>query len=120
MSINNYDEGMAKFIWHDILQTSPIPLSWGIDFSTVRVITGGTSFHVQGFNVTGAVNIEYQEGSDLFKVKVLPDDGSAEIIREDVYSDTLISTIDEIVEKTDDYESRICQEYGLAPKAKVA
>ena len=34
-------------------------------------------------------------------------------IIEDVYFDMLVSVIDENVEKTDDYEKRISEEYGI-------
>ncbi len=110
---------MAKYIWHDILQTSFIPFSWGVDFANIKVIKNGTEFHVQAFKVTGRVRVQYNEGSDLFKVTVLPDNGAETIIREDVYFDTLISTIDELVEKVPDYEKRVAKEYNLAIKEAV-
>lgn len=118
-AVNNNDVNMAKYIWHDILQTSPIPLSWGINFNAIKVIKNGTSFHVQGFKVTGQVEVLYEEGKDLFKVTVTPDDGAKPTTVEDVFCDTLISTIDEIVEKVPEYEKRVVKEYHLTMQKAV-
>ncbi len=105
---------MARYIWHDILQGSVKTLSWGVDFYNIKVIPNGTQFHVQGFKVTGTVAIQYDEGHDLFNLKITPDNGAGPIIREGVFFDELVSTIDEIVEKVPNYEKRIAEEYGLA------
>ncbi len=88
-------------------------LSWGVDFYNINVIPNGTQFHVQGFKVIGTVAIQYDEGHDLFNVTITPDNGAEPIIREGVFFDELVSTIDEIVEKVPNYKKRICQEYGL-------
>lgn len=110
---DNYDYKMAKYIWK-ILQSSIIPFSWGIDFSTVSVIENGTEFHVQGFKITGKVKIQYVHGLDLFRVDIIPDDEKEEnSVFEEVYLDTLISTIDVAVEKTENYEERVAEEYPI-------
>lgn len=116
----NESLNMAKYIFHDILQCSIKTLCWGIDFRNIRVIDGGTEFHVQGFKVTGLVQIQYEEGPDLFKVTIIPDDKLKEtIVMEDVYVDQLVDLIDEQVEHCDKYDERISQEYGLTTKVAV-
>ena len=64
---------IARYIWR-IFQYSAIPLSWGICFASVRTLSNGTEFHVQGFKMTGYVKIEYDEGSDTFTITLTPDD----------------------------------------------
>lgn len=111
---DKYNEKMCRYIWHDILQRSIKTLSWGVDFANVKVIENGTEFHVQGFKVTGIVRVQYVEGSDLFKVTIIPDNKKKQpIIIEDVYFDMLVSVIDEAVEHCENYEKRVCDEYGL-------
>lgn len=91
------------------------PVSWGIDFPTVKVIADGTEFHVQGFKITGIVQIQHVEGADTFKITIQPDNPSEEtIICEDVFLDQIVSLIDEAVEKVDNCEKEVRAEYGLA------
>ena len=79
------------------------------------VIENGTEFHVQGFKITGFVRVQYVEGSDLFKVTIIPDNNQEKpIIIEDVYIDQLVSVIDETVEHCYNYEERISEEYEFA------
>lgn len=114
MDMEKSNQRICRLIWHDALQCSIKTLSWGVDFGTIRVIESGTEFHVQGFKITGIVKIEYVEGSDLFKVTIIPDnDMKNPIIIEDVYIDMLVSVIDEHVEYCDNYQERIYKEYGL-------
>lgn len=111
---DKYNEKMCRYIWNDALQRSIKTLSWGVDFTRVKVIENGTEFHVQGFKVIGIVRIQYVEGSDLFKVTIIPDNKQEQpIIIEDVYLDMLVSVIDEAVEHCDNYEERISEEYGF-------
>ena len=112
---DKYNERMCRYIWHDALQCSIKTLSWGVDFARVKVFENGTEFHVQGFKVTGIVRVQYVEGSDLFKVTIIPDNNQEKpIIIEDVYIDQLVSVIDEAVEHCDNYEKRISDEYKFA------
>ena len=111
---------MARMIWHDILQSSVVVLSWGVDFNSIKAIEDGTQFHVQGFKIKGQVQIQYVEATDLFKVTIIPDDELKEtIVMEDVYVDQLVSLIDEQVEHVVNYEKRICEEYGLSTRVAV-
>ena len=105
---------MCRYIWNSSLQRSIKTLSWGVDFARVKVIENGTEFHVQGFKIAGIVKVQYVEGSDLFKVSIIPDDKKKQpIIIEDVYLDMLVSVIDENVEHCENYKKRISEVYGL-------
>ena len=110
---DKYNEKMCRYIWHDALKWSIKTLSWGVDFARVKVIKNGTEFHVQVFNVTGIVRVQYVEGSDLFKVTIIPDNQEKPIIIEGVYIDQLVSVIDEAVEHCENYENRVSEVYGL-------
>ena len=100
---------MARYIWR-VFQHSVIPLSWGICFASVKTLSNGTEFHVQGFKMTGYVKVEYDEGSDTFTVTFTPDGNPRNVITiKNVYSDKLISVIDENLEYCEDYETRVRQ-----------
>ena len=108
MENKNYDLKLAGYIW-SILKTQPfIVMSWGVDMNTIKPVKGGLEFHVQGFIHTGMVRIILDEGKDLFEVHLIPDSEGEEKVIEDVYLDMLVSVIDRNVEKTDDYEKKIC------------
>ena len=109
--LEEYDLNMAKYIW-SILRTRPsITMSWGIDPDTIQPIKVGLEFHVQGFIHTGLVKIQLNEGEDLFEVELIDENGETTKAITSIFFDELISTIDENVEKTEDYEKRICEEY---------
>lgn len=109
----SYDEEMAGYIWQILKTNLPVIMSWGIDPGSMKVIEGGLEFHCQGFKHTGRVQIILNEGTDLFEIHLIPDSKGEEKIIEDVYVDTLVSVIDEHVEKTEDYEKRISEEYRI-------
>ena len=113
MENKNYDLKLAGYIW-SILKTQPIiVMSWGVDMDTTKPVEGGLEFHVQGFIHTGMVRIILDEGKDLFEVHLISDSEGEKNVIEDVYFDMLVSVIDENVEKTDNYEKRISEEYGI-------
>lgn len=110
---SNYDLKLAGYIW-SILKIQPIiVMSWGVDMDTIKPVKGGLEFHVQGFKHTGMVQIVLNEGKDLFEVHLIPDSEGEKNVIEDVYFDMLVSVIDENVEKTDNYEKRISEEYRI-------
>lgn len=112
---DKYNEKMCRLIWRDALQCSIKTLSWGIDFVRVKVIENGTEFHVHGLKITGNVRIQYVEGSDLFKVNIIPDDKKEKtIIIENVFLDKLVSVIDENLGNCEIIKKRISEEYELA------
>ena len=109
----NYDLKLAEYIW-SILKAQPIiVMSWGVDMDTIKPVKGGLEFHVQGFKHTGMIQIVLDEGKDLFEVHLIPDSEGEKNVIEDVYFDMLVSVIDENVEKTDNYEKRISEEYRI-------
>ena len=109
METTGNSTSMARYIWR-VFQHSAIPLSWGICFASVRTLSNGTEFHVQGFKMTGYVRVEYDEGSDTFTITLTPDDNKENRkIIENVYLDNLISVIDENVEYCENYETRVRQ-----------
>ena len=104
------DIGMANYIMTILKSQSEIMMSWGIDPKTVKTITRGLQFHVK---VKGTVKITYMPIPDLFRIDIFPDDDTPPIIYEEVFLDQLVSMIDEAVEKTENYEKRICDEHGF-------
>ena len=112
---DKYNEKMCRLIWHDALQCSIKTLSWGIDFVRVKVIENGTEFHVHGLKITGNVRIQYVEGSDLFKVNIIPDDKKEKtIIIKNVFLDKLVSVIDDNLGNCEIIKKRISEEYEFA------
>ena len=133
---------MASYILELMLYFPATIMSWGIDNSSYRLATDadgnyGLSFHVQGFKHKGTVQILYDEGCDTFLYhlltdQILYDEGcdtflyhlltdTGEIVktREDICFDELISVVDEAVEKVENYEQRVCQEYGIIGKTAI-
>jgi hypothetical protein len=83
--------------------------SWG--FHDPRIILNGLSFQVNGFKHKGKVSIQYSEAQDLFDVYLLDENDKIVDTINMVYFDQLIEVIDERVEKTEDYNDRINDEY---------
>ena len=97
---------MANYIYTILISKLMVILSWG--FNSPIAITNGLRFKVQGFKFTGVVEVIYNAGMDLFEVHL--SDGRVEA---DVYADCLVNVIDGLVERTDNYEERVKNEYGL-------
>lgn len=109
----DYDAGLAKYIWSILKSNLPVLMSWGVELDTVKVIKCGIEFKVNGFKHTGIVRIVLNEGLDLFEAYLIGEDGEIRDKREDIYFDMLVSEVDELVEKTDDYEKRIAETYNI-------
>ena len=109
--IDERDVEIGQYILTILKSRLDIVTSWGLDPETLRPIKYGIQFHVQGFKHTGLVRVILNEGADLFEVTLLSEAGEVVKHIEDVFLEMLISTIDEAVEKTDDYEKRISEEY---------
>ena len=97
---------MANYIYTILMSKLMVILSWG--FNSPNAITNGLRFQVQGFKFAGVVEVIYNEGMDLFDIYL--SDGRVEA---DVYADCLVDVIDDLVERTNDYEERVKKEYGL-------
>ena len=85
--------------------------SWG--FHKPIAIENGLRFKVQGFKFNGTVEVVYNEGNDLFDIRFIKGNKTVETI-EGVFFDVLVSTIDEYVEHTSDYEQRVQKEYSIS------
>lgn len=102
---------MAKYILAILRSQLMVVLSWG--FHAATAIENGLAFQVQGFKHTGRVEVIYDEGWDLFTVRTINQDGTVKEQNEGVYVDGLVDTIDEMVERTPDYASRVRKQYGV-------
>ena len=103
------DKEMAEYIYSVLLSQPIILMSWG--FQSPQIIQNGLSFFVNGFKHKGNVSIQYNEAQDLFEIHLF--DGNDKIVdtMHRVYFDQLVEIIDERVEKTDDYNDRVENEY---------
>ena len=115
----DYNVRLAKYIW-TILTSYPIILmSWGIDSKTVRTIELGLEFHCQGFKHRGLVRVTLNEGEDLFEVSLIDENGEIVNTIESVFCDNLVAVIDSAVEKCENYEERISQEYSIITETEL-
>lgn len=100
---------MAKYIYSILRSQLNIMWSWG--FNSPKVLENGLMFKVQGFIFRGWVKIMYNEGSDLFDIYLLTSKMEIQKEIEGVFFDELVNVIDGNVEKVNDYENRVKQEY---------
>lgn len=98
---------MAEYIMQILKTQLMVVLSWG--FNNPIALTGnrGLKFNVNGFKYKGAVEVIYNEGSDLFDVTI------GKMCIEGVYLDQLVEVIDNAVELTDNYNEIVKQTYNL-------
>ena len=109
--IDEHDVEIGQYILTILKTRLDIVTSWGLDPETLRPIKYGIQFHVQGFKHTGLVRVTLNEGEDLFEVSLISESGETKETRESIFLDELVSTIDELVEKVEDYEKRVATEY---------
>ena len=101
---------IANYIYSIISNRKMVMWSWG--FHKPRAIKDGLTFHVNGFIHVGNVTVLYNEAKDLFQI-ILTDIDNVETKRyEDIYVDQLINVIDEAVERTTDYQTRVKRIYN--------
>lgn len=100
---------MAEYILKILRSQLMVMFSWGFNKPQRLPDNKGLRFHVNGFKYKGAVNVVYNDGRDLFEVSL--ENGT---IVEDVYLDSLVSIIDGLVERCENYEKKIKQEYNIA------
>ncbi len=99
---------MAEYIMTILRSQLMVVFSWGFNSPKRLPDDKGLRFNVEGFKYRGVVEVSYNIGSDLFEVHL--SDGTKV---EDVYLDNLIDVIDNLVEKTSNYEQKVKQEYAL-------
>lgn len=99
---------MAKYILQILRTQIFVVMSWG--FHCPVAIDNGLRFSVNGFKYSGIVEVVYNDGKDLFEVRLC---GTGDIV-EDVYLDNLVEVIDNRVEKVDNYAERVSSTYKIA------
>ena len=109
----DYSREIAGYIL-SIFRTNPfVVMSWGINPASITIVEVGVKFHVQGFLHTGYVQVQLNEGEDLFEVTLISEEGEILNKIEHIFVDNLICVIDEAVEKCEKYQERISQEYQI-------
>ena len=103
----NYE--LAMYIWRILKTQMTVIMSWGLDPSKARVIDNGMEVHVQGFLHTGFVQITLNEGTDLFEIKLLSEEPELVKFIDSIYLDCLVNTLDENIEKCENYEQRVSE-----------
>lgn len=103
----NYE--LAMYIWSILKTQMTVIMSWGLDPSKARVINNGMEIFVQGFLHKGFVQISLNEGTDLFEIKLLSEERELVKFIDSIYLDCLVNTLDENIEKCDNYEQRISE-----------
>ena len=102
---------MARYIISIFKHYLPIVFSWGCHNAVA--LDNGLQFQVNGYKHQGTVRVLYDEGWDLFNIILLDQTGKETKREEGVYLDCLVGVIDGLVEKTDDYKSRVQSQYGI-------
>ena len=102
---------MAKYIMTILKTQLMVVWSWG--FHQPVAIENGLQFKVQGFKFRGVVSIVYNEGSDLFDLSFIKRNKVVKSI-DGVFFDSLVEVIDDYVEKTNDYEQRVKEQYSIS------
>ena len=107
METTDRSQELAMYIWQILKMQMTIIMSWGIDPSKARVIDNGMEVHVQGFLHTGFLQITLNEGADLFEIKLLSEERELVKFIDGIYLDCLVNTLDENIEKCENYEQRV-------------
>ena len=114
-----YSKEIAGYIL-SIFRSNPfVVMSRGINPASITIVKVGVQFHVQGFIHTGFVQVVLNEGADLFEVTLISEEGETLKTIEHIFVDNLISILDNEIEKCENYEERISQEYQLITKTEL-
>ncbi len=84
--------------------------SWG--FYNAKPLEDGIQFSVQGFIHTGDV-IVIKDSLDKYRVRTINADGSIKKELRDISLESLVDTIDSMVEYCPSYEKKVRQVYGI-------
>lgn len=101
---------MANYILSILRTDLNIVWSWGLN--SPKPTQNGLAFKVQGFLHKGWVIIEYNEGSDLFDMKLLSNQLEEVKSIDGIYVDQLVDVIDDAVECCENYDQRVKDEYS--------
>ena len=102
---------MALYILSILKHNISIVLSWG--FHNPVSVENGLRVNLEVFNHTGMAEILYDEGLDLFSVRILNPDGSLKEEQEEIYIDRLVECVDRLVEWCPNYKERVRGAYNL-------
>ena len=105
------ETSIAHYIIEIFKHYLTIVWSWG--FNTPIALPKGLKFKVQGYLHNGWVEVVYDEGYDTFTVRTLLRDGKTKQEISDVYVDCLVSVIDGMVERCENYAEKVKKDYGL-------
>lgn len=111
IELTQEDMDMGKYIYSILLSQTTVLMSWG--FESPVVIKLGLRFKVNGFKHRGRVEIRYNEGADLFNISLIGEDNQVKETLEGIYVDQLVEVIDEHVERVENYNDRVNQEYNI-------
>lgn len=109
METTDRSQELAMYIWQILKTQMTIIMSWGIDHSKAKVIENGIELHVRGFLHTGFLQITLNEGADLFEIMLLSEKRETVKFIDGVYLDCLVNTLDENIEKCENYEQRVSE-----------
>lgn len=101
---------MAKYILSIFKTQLMVVYSWG--FHKPMALQNGLRFKVQGFKFRGVVDVVYNEGQDLFDVSFIKANKVVKSI-DGVFFDMLVDVIDDVVERTQDYDKRVEAKYSI-------
>lgn len=102
---------MADYILSILRTNLMVVFSWG--FYDPVALEDGLEFKVNGYKHQGLVRVKYIDWLDLFEVTLLNADGSVKEQAKEVYFDTLVETIDDMVEMVPNYRDRVEEQYGI-------
>lgn len=100
---------MANYILSILKSNLNIFWSWG--GHRFIAIENGLRFQVNGFIYKGWVVIEYNEGTDLFDIRLLSNQLKEVKFVEGIYVDQLVDVIDDMVECCENYDQKVKDEY---------
>ena len=101
---------MAEYIYSILRSDLNVMWSWG--FNKPTIVDKGLKFKVLGFIFRGWVHVIYNEGSDLFDIKLITIKNVEKKFIEGIYFDQLIEVIDENVEHVKNYAEAVKKEYS--------
>lgn len=102
----------AKYVYYLLCLDPYLPMSWGAE--DYEESDDSLEFHVNGFLHQGRVRITYIEGADLFQVTLYDEEGALTETINGLYLDVLITTLDQKIEKCEDYEQKILEYLNCA------
>lgn len=105
---------MADYIF-SILSINIIIL-WSWQFRKPTIIENGLKFRVSGFIFKGWVYIIYNEGLDLFDIKLITNKNLEVKAIDGICFDELVKVIDDNIEHIENYKEAVIKRYSKQTK----